>query len=148
MDNKIIASNLENLDHIVYLALQLWPDNSQEGLKEEFIEILENKNEEVFLYRIENEFVGFIHAAIRADYVEGASSSPTGFIEGIFVKEEFRNKGIARALVKRGEQWAKEKGCREMGSDVEFHNNDSYKFHKKIGYTEVNRVICFLRELK
>ena len=33
------------------------------------------------------------------------------------------------------------------GSDVEFHNAESYNFHKKIGYTEVNRIICFLKDI-
>ncbi|WP_162832179.1 aminoglycoside 6'-N-acetyltransferase [Clostridium hydrogeniformans] len=148
MKNEILTSNIENLDHIVDMALQLWPDNTEEGLKEEFIEKLKSEKDQIFLYRIENEFAGFIHVAIRTDYVEGAGSSPTGFIEGIFVKEEFRDKGIARDLVKKGELWAKSKGCREIGSDVEFHNKESYNFHKKIGYTEVNRIICFLKTIK
>lgn len=147
MNMIIELATLDNLHDIVSMALELWPHHSYEKLQEEFTEILNSKKEGVLLCKTDDVFVGFNHVAIRQDYVEGSSSSPTGFIEGIFVKKAYRNRGIAKALVRSGEQWAKSKGCKQMGSDVEFHNNSSYEFHKKIGYTEVNRIICFLRDI-
>lgn len=53
---------------------------------------------------------------MRHDYVEGTDSSPVGYLEGIFVKEEFRNKNYAKNLLKKCEKWAKEKGCSEFAS--------------------------------
>jgi aminoglycoside 6'-N-acetyltransferase I len=145
VSTSIHLATLGNLHDVVPMVLELWPHHSYEELEEEFTEILSSEKYGILLYKADDIFVGFNYVAIRQDYVEGSSSSPTGFIEGIFVKEAYRNKGIAKALARSGEQWAKTKGCTQMGSDVEFHNNSSYEFHKKIGYTEVNRIICFLR---
>lgn len=79
--------------------------------------------------------------SIRYYYVEGSNTSPVGFIEGIYVKEGYRLKGVAKSLVRQGEKWAKTKGCNQIGSEVELYNVDSYNFHKSIGYTEMNRII-------
>ncbi len=147
MNNNIEIANLNNIDDIVTMAMELWPHHQYDELKREFVEIIRSVNEDVLLYKVDNEFVGFIQVAVRNDYVEGAKSSPTGFVEGIFVKSSVRKKGIAKKLVREGEIWSKERGCKQMGSDVEFHNTDSYQFHKSIGYQEVNRVICFLRDI-
>lgn len=147
MNKNVVFASLENIDDILLMALQLWPDNTYDGLREELIKILNNEKETILLYKLENEFIGFNHVAIRHDYVEGSNTSPVGFIEGIFVKENHRGKGIGKILVRSGEEWAKSRGCTQMGSDVEFHNVESYNFHKKIGYTEVNRIICFLKNI-
>ena len=147
MSTSIHLATLGNLHDVVPMVLELWPHHSYEELEEEFTEILSSEKYGVLLCKVDDIFVGFNYVAIRQDYVEGSSSSPTGFIEGIFVKKTYRNKGIAKALARSGEQWAKAKGCTQMGSDVEFHNNSSYEFHKKIGYKEVNRIICFLRDI-
>ena len=34
--------------------------------------------------------VGFAQCGLRRDYVEGTDSSPVGYLEGIFIKEEYR----------------------------------------------------------
>ena len=39
------------------MALQLWPDNTCDGLREELTEILNNEKEEILLYKLENEFL-------------------------------------------------------------------------------------------
>ncbi len=36
---------------------------------------------------------------MRTDYVEGTESSPVGYLEGIFVKEEYRKNGYAKELL-------------------------------------------------
>lgn len=56
--------------------------------------------------------IGFALCQLRYDYVEGAKTSPVGYLEGIFVKEAYRQKGYARELFAECQAWAKEKGCR------------------------------------
>jgi len=129
------------------LGILLWPDNSFHDLFEEFSEILEGERETAFVCRAGQEYVGFIHVSLRFDYVEGSSSSPVGFVEGIYVKEPYRKRGIAKKLVAHGEIWAKAQGCREMGSDIEQDNMASYDFHRNIGFREANRLICFIKDI-
>ena len=86
-------------------------------------------------------------ACIRVDYVEGSESSPTGYVEGIYVKELYRRQGIAKRLLEQGEAWALSRGCTQMGSDIEADNGGSYEFHTKAGFQEANRLICFIKDI-
>ena len=52
--------------------------------------------------------------ALRRDYVEGTHTSPVGYLEGVFVQEEYRGRGVATALLRACEAWAGEKGCAEF----------------------------------
>ena len=84
---------------------------------------------------------------MRTDYVEGTESSPVGYLEGIFVKEEYRKNGYAKELLFACEKWAKEIGCSEFASDCEADNMDSFKFHMAMGFDKANRIICFKKNL-
>ena len=84
---------------------------------------------------------------MRHDYVEGCETSPVGYLEGVSVKETYRNRGVAKRLVEECEQWAREKGCREFASDCELSNAASLNFHLQIGFQEQNRIICFKKML-
>lgn len=81
--------------------------------------------------------------SLRHDYVEGAESSPVGYLEGIYVRPGHRKKGIAKELVQFAKEWAKNRGCTELASDCEIGNEASRAFHAKMGFAEANRIICF-----
>lgn len=68
-------------------------------------------------------------------------------MEGIYVKDEYRNKGIAKQLLMECEKWAKDKGCSEFASDCELNNIESLRFHLSLGFEEANRIICFKKSL-
>ncbi len=48
--------------------------------------------------------IGFAQCQLRYDYVEGAKSSPVGYLEGIFIREEYRNNSYARRLLQECEK--------------------------------------------
>lgn len=48
---------------------------------------------------------GFAQCQLRHDYVEGTDSSPVGYLEGIFVKQEHRKQGYAKELLAKCEEW-------------------------------------------
>ncbi len=125
------------------LAIQMWEDNVQEELAEEFAELVSSEDAACFLKYVESKAVGFAQCQLRHDYVEGTETSPVGYLEGIFVQEEFRHAGFAGELLQECESWAKKKGCTEFASDCELDNAESFKFHMAMGFEEANRVICF-----
>ena len=129
------------------LASLFWPKHTQEKLQKEFQRILGSTTEESFLYQDNGSAVAFINVAIRNDYVEGSNTSPVGYLEGIYVKDEYRNKGIAQQLFKEAEQWLREKGVTEIGSDAMTSNTASKKLHEKLGFTEGETLIHFLKKL-
>lgn len=45
------------------------------------------------------------------------------------------------------EKWAKDNGCSEFASDCEIENEISLTMHLKLGFEEVNRIICFKKDL-
>ncbi|MFR7478139.1 MAG: GNAT family N-acetyltransferase, partial [Acutalibacteraceae bacterium] len=80
-------------------------------------------------------------------HVEGTNSFPVGYLQGVFVKAQFRRRGIASQLLSRCEDWAREKGCTEIGSDCAMSNRESATFHLKKGFEEADRIICFAKKL-
>ena len=145
---QITEANEKNIDSITELAIKLWPDNEFQDLKNEFKSMLNTEKHKSFLYLVDDKPIGFVHMSIRTDYVEGSDSSPVGYVEGIYVEAEFRRQGISKELLDRGEAWAKEKGCTQIGSDIEYDNTTSYHFHKGIGFKEANRLICFIKDIE
>ncbi|MDE5575946.1 MAG: GNAT family N-acetyltransferase [Oscillospiraceae bacterium] len=132
---------------IANLAVLLWNDASVEDLAVEFSELLSKDNAQIFL-KYENDIpVGFAQCQLRSDYVEGTETTPVGYLEGIFVLENYRNKGYAKELLNECERWAKDKGCKEFASDCEIDNDNSFKFHMAMNFTEANRIICFTKKL-
>ena len=134
-------------DAVASLMLQLWPHHIQEEMEREAGALLKQKDTAVFLKWQQNDPVGFAQCQLRHDYVEGCDSSPVGYLEGLYVKENHRGKGIAKELLITCEKWAKEKGCREFASDCELNNTQSLHFHMRAGFAEANRIICFVKKV-
>ena len=132
---------------IADMAVKLWEESTIEELEKEFEGIINGDECAVFLSVRENAVVGFAQVQLRHDYVEGTNSSPVGYLEGIYVKKEYRKCGCAKELLKRCEEWAIEKGCTEFASDCELTNDMSLAFHLNAGFTEANRIICFTKKL-
>jgi len=145
---KIEAFNKETLDEVTNLALKLWPDNDWDELQAEFAALLESKRDTVYLAVVDGAYIGFIQMSLRHDYVEGSQTSPVGYIEGIYVDEDHRHKGISRQLVEAGESWSRSQGCREMASDTELENLASQAFHERIGFREAGRIVAYIKEIE
>ncbi|MFJ8262477.1 aminoglycoside 6'-N-acetyltransferase [Rummeliibacillus sp. NPDC094406] len=129
------------------LALLLWPNHSIEEFTHDMQRYISSEDVAIFLAYYKDEAIGFAQCQLRSDYVEGTESNPVGYLEGLFVKESFRQQGYARLLVTHCEHWAKQKGCMEFASDCELHNEESLAMHLKLGFTEANRIICFTKKL-
>ena len=91
--------------------------------------------------------LGFAEAAIRTDYVNGAESSPVGFLEGLYVVPVARRQGMARALVAEVARWAAACGCTELASDAALANTASHAVHRALGFAETERVVFFRKRL-
>ncbi|MCI8282968.1 MAG: GNAT family N-acetyltransferase [Lachnospiraceae bacterium] len=135
------------LEALADLAIQMWGGHLASELVDEFSEIISKGNGQFFLKYDQDLPVGFAQCQLRYDYVEGTKTTPVGYLEGIFIGEAYRKKGYAKELLVECERWAKANGCREFASDCEIENTDSQHFHRTMGFTEANRIICFTKEL-
>lgn len=135
----------------VELALELWPEEDEEDrqdLRHTLAVILDADHKTGWIARdAAGAAIAFMNLSLRQDYVPGATQSPVAYLEGIYVRSPYRHQMVGRALVRRAEQWARQQGCMELASDALIENQGSYQFHRKVGFEEVERVVCFIKPL-
>ena len=127
----------------------LWPehpDDHAKEIEEYFNGTLREPIEVLLAFDDTNKTIGFIELNIRP-YAEGCYSGKVAYLEGWYVKPEARGRGVGSALVAAGEEWGCKQGCSEIASDAELTNDVSIALHKKLGYTEVERQVCFRKDL-
>lgn len=140
---------LEALDERwLSLRQQLWDHCSAEEHLTEMEVFLHQPEKYCQLLATEDEkAIGFLEASIRNDYVNGTSSSPVGYIEGLFVVSECRQKGVAAKMMMEIESWFRNQGCHEMASDTELENQVSIDAHLAMGFEETERAVFFRKVL-
>ena len=93
------------------------------------------------------DIIGFLEADLRS-HADGCDPSrAVGYIEGWYVADEFRHRGIGRKLMAAAEDWARAQGCREIASDVLIENKGSQRAHESLGYSVVDRCVHYRKTL-
>lgn len=103
-----------------------------ESGKEEILEFL-STGYPVFAAEDEGEFVGYIVCRIDDPY-------PCVWVEHIFVREDYRRKGIATALYEKAEEIARSKGEDTLFNYVHPNNDTMIQFLRSKGYTVLNLI--------
>ena len=144
----VMQATPETIREWAALRAALWPHAARPELEREAAAVLVKKPAAVaFLLRDAATTIGFAEATVRVDYVNGCSTSPVGFLEGLYVRPEWRRRGAARLLCRAVETWAREQGCRELASDTEIDNVISQTMHEALGFTESERVVCYNKRI-
>ncbi len=89
----------------------------------------------------------FAELAIRK-YANGCQSQPVPFLEGIFVRPQFRRRGIGARLIAHMEAFLTARGFDEIGSDALIDNHESHAAHRGWGFSETERVVYFRKAMK
>jgi len=137
----------DNIKHLLPLVLELWPDCVSEEEYEYYSGMISAEQDICYLAGIDDVYIAFIHLSVRNDYVEGADDLPVAYIEGIYVKPAYQRNGVAKQLVQLAENWAREKGIKQIASDTSVNNDQAIAFHKGLGFNEAERIVCFIRTL-
>jgi len=138
----------------------LWPDASAEEHGQELTRILEGKpvttlplvifvaeSAELVGQASDGELAGFLEADLRS-HADGCDPSrPVGYIEGWYVAENYRQKGIGGKLLAAAEEWARSHGCMEVASDTWIDNEVSQRVHEALGYEVVDRCVHYRKKL-
>lgn len=155
----IRVRHIQPSDRERWLALrrQLWPEERESLLAEDTLRFFAEPDRRggmlpeavVVAEDPENaaDILGFAELSRRL-YAEGCETSPVGFLEGWFVVASVRGRGIGRALVKAGEEWARSVGCKEFASDTLVDNIGSAAAHRALGFEEVEVIRCFRKDLE
>lgn len=145
--HTIRRATQKDVETVMRLAAACWEHSEPETLREELRTLLAQPSAAIFLSLDGERETGFAQCQLRRDYVEGPHTSPVGYLEGIFVEPAYRRRGCAGELLRACESWAGDQGCTEFASDCELDNADSLAFHRKAGFREANRIICFTKDL-
>ncbi len=94
----------------------------------------------------EGKAIGFVELSLRS-YAEGCDTSPVAYLEGWFVENAYRRRGIGGALVEAAEDWGRRQGCTEFASDAPASNDTSRVSHLGLGFEEAGLIRCFRKSL-
>lgn len=132
------------------LRIALWPTQDEEAHREEMEQLCAQPERyaQFMAYADDGNVQGFVEIALRTDYVNGTNSSPVAFLEGIYVLETFRGRGVARDLIAAAEQWSLDRNCSEIASDALLENAASHAMHRSLGFQETERVVYFRKQLQ
>ena len=105
--------------------------------------LLGDPTQAVFVVEIEGKLAGWIHVT---DSVT-VESGPAVEIRGLVVDEARRGSGLGRALVERGEAWARERGVNTMTVRSNVVRAGAHAFYDRLGYTVVKTQHAFRKRL-
>jgi aminoglycoside 6'-N-acetyltransferase I len=150
---RIRAVEPADRDQLAEMRAALWPDGSIEEHARELVNIIARGMSGTLPMTIlvaaaaDGRLIGFLEAGLRS-HADGCDPAiPVGFVEGWFVREAFRNRGIGRELMEAAEAWARAQGCREMASDSLIDNENAHRAHQALGFEVVDRCVNFRKPL-
>ncbi len=92
------------------------------------------------------QIIGLVELSSR-NVVDGCLSSPVAYLEGLYLKSEYREKGLGKEVIKIILNWCREEGFSELATDTELTNTKAQNFYKTIGFQETDRVVEFRIEV-
>ncbi len=140
-------------DQLARLLAALWPKASAEEHARELDLILAGHAPVTLPLIIlvaeaaDQVIAGFLEVDLRS-HADGCDPlRPVGYVEGWYVVENYRQRGIAKDLLAAAEDWARSQGCVEMASDTWVDNEVSQRVHEALGYEVVDRCVHYRKTL-
>ena len=152
MDISIRLARISDLDQLVRFHTALWPKASAEEHAREITLILEGNAPVtlplvILVAEVSGVLAGFLEVDLRS-HADGCNPSrPVGYIEGWYVAENHRHKGVGKKLLAAAEDWARSQGCVEVASDTWIDNEVSQRVHEALGYEVVDRCVHYRKTL-
>jgi aminoglycoside 6'-N-acetyltransferase I len=131
----------------------LWPENPAEHYADELAPTLAGTPVSslpsiIFVAEsADTTLVGFLEVSLRS-HADGCDvRHPVGYVEGWYLIETHRGRGIGKQLLHAAEDWARTQGCTEMASDAWIDNDLSHRVHQHLGFEVVDRCIHYRKSL-
>lgn len=119
---------------------ELFKDGGDDFRREFLRSVLTGKNANLFIAESMGLIIGFVYVFIRE-----ALALPVfvprrfGSIDNLFVREDWRGKGVARSLLWEVEKWLKGQGIIDVELNVYEFNQQAIALYEKQGFTTVSR---------
>jgi aminoglycoside 6'-N-acetyltransferase I len=145
------AQNFD-LDQLAHMCALLWPDAPASEHRRELESLLHSGRSgtlplAIFVAHEGEELLGFVEVGLRS-HADGCDPQrPVGFVEGWFVHEAFRHRGVGKQLMRAAEDWSRAQGCAEIASDTWLDHADSQRAHEALGFEVVDRCVHYRKPL-
>jgi aminoglycoside 6'-N-acetyltransferase I len=150
---RVRPARTSDREPLAAMRTLLWPESSHAEHLQEVDDLLAGRAPGTLPYITlvavdeRDELTGFVEAGLRSR-AEGCDvAKPVGYVEGWFVREGFRKRGVGRELIRAAEDWARTQGCVEMASDALIDNDVSHRAHEALGFEIVERNVHFRKRL-
>ena len=151
----IRPARLSDLDQLAPLLAALWPKSSAAEHAQELRLLLGGKADLVLTMPLaifvaetsHGRLAGFVEVDLRSHADGCKPSQPVGYIEGWYVAEDHRQRGVGRKLLAQAENWARSHKCVEMASDAVIDNEQSHRAHEALGFEVVDRCVHYRKRL-
>jgi GNAT superfamily N-acetyltransferase len=131
-----------DLNEIARLCSQLGYKVNPEEITLRLERLIQNDDNAIFVLESQDCLSGWVHVfgkhLIELEYAE---------IGGLVVDNNFRRQGIGEKLMRKSEEWAKEKGYKAIRLRSGGQRKEAHKFYEKIGYKNINWQQLFVIEL-
>jgi len=143
-----------DVDQLARLCEALWPKSSAWEHAQELRLLLGGKAAlvltmplTIFVAESDGRLIGFLEVDLRS-HADGCNPlQPVGYVEGWYVAEDHRHRGVGSQLLARAEEWARNHECVEMASDALVDNELSQRAHEALGYEVVDRCVHYRKSL-
>jgi len=88
------------------------------------------------------ETIGLVELSER-NIADGCLSSPVAYLEGLYLKPEYRSKGLGREVILQVMSLCRESGFSELATDTNFDNFRARAFYKALGFEELEHCVGF-----
>jgi len=153
MDLVIRPGGPPDIERLSRLREDLWPESPASEHARELTSLFAgtlNGALPVAVYVAETadgDLAGFLEIGLRS-HADGCDSrQPVAFVEGWFVVERYRRRGVGRRLLAAAESWARRQGCIEMASDTWVDRLVSQRVHDALDFEVVDRCVHYRKPL-
>jgi GNAT superfamily N-acetyltransferase len=135
VDNIEEAKKCDDLLTELIMSERKYDDNVKESFRVNnyFTKIYDKDYNSLICVLCDNDIIGFIYGFLKHEKGEFAKEN-VGFIDALYVKDEYRKQGIASQLIEEFYKWCKLKDVKyiEIGSFVK--NEAAFSLYKKFGF--------------
>lgn len=143
MNLNIRRAGPADCGRLVEMRRALWSDDDATAAS--LLAKIDNPDQVSFVAEADGRLIGFAEIGVRS-YAEGADG-PAGYLEGIWVDDQWRRHGVATALADAGAAWVRSRGLGHLGSDALLDNEASRAWHHSVGFKEVERLVVFAKRI-
>lgn len=107
-----------------------------------FEKIYKQKNNIIFIMKDDEKIIAYAYCKISTSE-NGPQKNLESILDGLYVEEEYRNKGIATKLIEKSKEWSKNNGVKFIKINVLEKNIDALSIYKKQEFENFERTLRF-----